>query len=515
MYKLIVADDEDNIREGMCSIVNWGELGFEVVRVCADGDEVLHYLQHGGEADALLTDIRMVNVSGLELARYAMENHPAMRVVFLSGYREFEYARTAAQYNVRHYLLKPTQLSEIYRVFGEIRRALDEAHALQDQARRRRLEIERALGAYLERIMGGVASGEDRRHAAQLMSGIGLDAEQSPGIMLRIQPTPGKEAVQDWPQLHGAIERCYARFMLDDTHDLRYMQTLSQGQSMIYFACAREPCTDVQALVRRDFANATSSISRLLGITPQFDVLATFTGTAPDPIGALREESETPGVWAGFEGGLSQVCRQLFAHIMREDPVGLQLDCDEIMATLQSRPAPVRLNAIIELVTGLREKVASTAADSLSAPDYAALYQAGNAAVQKAWLVQAVMDIQAGLHPHGHQEDIRIILRAKEYIDRCYGEPISLKDVAAFVYLSPAYFSRLFKQYTQENFTDYLTRMRVEKAKALLLEGSYKVYEVSERVGYRNEKYFFRIFKKYTGQTPFEYGKRLPKECRP
>jgi len=91
------------------------------------------------------------------------------------------------------------------------------------------------------------------------------------------------------------------------------------------------------------------------------------------------------------------------------------------------------------------------------------------------------------------------------YMKKHYNEDISLERVADRLFLNQTYFSRLFKQYIGNTFTDYLIELRMEKAKELLETGKYKAYEVSQLVGYRSEKYFFRIFKQYTGSSPAEY----------
>lgn len=98
-----------------------------------------------------------------------------------------------------------------------------------------------------------------------------------------------------------------------------------------------------------------------------------------------------------------------------------------------------------------------------------------------------------------------VIGNAKEYINNCYSKEIGLDDVAEFVQLSPAYFSRLFKQETGENFIDYLIKVRMEHGKRLLETTSYKTYEISQMVGYKKSKYFSKLFKKYSGYTATEY----------
>lgn len=94
---------------------------------------------------------------------------------------------------------------------------------------------------------------------------------------------------------------------------------------------------------------------------------------------------------------------------------------------------------------------------------------------------------------------------AKKYIENNYNKEICLDDVSRHVDLSTAYFSRLFKQQTGENFIDYLIKVRMEMGKTLLHETNLKTYQVGENVGYNNTKYFCKLFKNYTGYTPTEY----------
>lgn len=106
-------------------------------------------------------------------------------------------------------------------------------------------------------------------------------------------------------------------------------------------------------------------------------------------------------------------------------------------------------------------------------------------------------------------ESEKAIYKAKEYIARRYMSEIGLNDVAEKVGLSAAYFSRLFKQETGENFIDYLIKVRMEKAKKLFEETTAQAKEIGEKVGYKKGKYFGKLFKNYTGYTPTEYRARL------
>ncbi len=126
MYKVLIADDEPMIRAGLYYRNDWAAMGFEVAAMLEDGSDVLSFLERE-RADVLLTDICMYQVSGLETAAMIREKYPWMKVVLLSGYREFEYAREAMRLHVYEYLLKPIDYENLRAVFGRIRQELDEA----------------------------------------------------------------------------------------------------------------------------------------------------------------------------------------------------------------------------------------------------------------------------------------------------------------------------------------------------------------------------------------------------
>lgn len=124
MYRLIIADDEALIRAGLFYRNDWNAMGFEVTAMLEDGSDVLKFLEEQ-RVDVLLTDICMYQVSGLEVANVIREKYPWMKVVLLSGYREFEYAKEAMHCGVYEYLLKPIDYDKLKEVFAGIKKELD------------------------------------------------------------------------------------------------------------------------------------------------------------------------------------------------------------------------------------------------------------------------------------------------------------------------------------------------------------------------------------------------------
>ena len=128
IYTVIVADDEDELREAVCTMIPWEALGFHLVGSASNGLDALELVERM-EPDLLLTDIRMPFISGIELARQVREIRPAMHIAFLSGYDDFEYAKQAIQYNIISYMLKPLTMDGLAAELKSIHEKIDARYA--------------------------------------------------------------------------------------------------------------------------------------------------------------------------------------------------------------------------------------------------------------------------------------------------------------------------------------------------------------------------------------------------
>lgn len=124
MYQLIIVEDEDNIRQGLTHLFPWSEISFHVAADFNNGRDALAFLETN-QVDAILTDIRLPHIDGIELAHAIYESKRPISVVFLTGYRDFEYAQQAVRYGVRDLLLKPVKYNELIRSFLAIKERLD------------------------------------------------------------------------------------------------------------------------------------------------------------------------------------------------------------------------------------------------------------------------------------------------------------------------------------------------------------------------------------------------------
>ena len=124
LFSVIVVDDEESVRSGLSDLVDWNDFGFALVGSFEDGDSAIDYLS-SHNVDVVLTDIVMARRSGIDIAKYAAAFRPEMEVVILSGHDDFAYAQQAMEFRVRHYLLKPTDIGELRKIFLAIHNDLD------------------------------------------------------------------------------------------------------------------------------------------------------------------------------------------------------------------------------------------------------------------------------------------------------------------------------------------------------------------------------------------------------
>lgn len=124
MYRLLIVDDEPRIRNGLCNYFPWDEVGFEVAGEAENGVKALAFIQNQ-PVDVILCDIKMPVMSGIDLAKELFDRKSRIKIIFLSGHKEFEYAQKALVYGVKNYILKPTRHYELFEVFSALKLEMD------------------------------------------------------------------------------------------------------------------------------------------------------------------------------------------------------------------------------------------------------------------------------------------------------------------------------------------------------------------------------------------------------
>ena len=173
MYRLIIADDEENIRNGMANSLPWREWGYEVAAVCASGQEVLDRMADC-RPDVVLSDIRMPGMDGVELMQRLSREYPQVKIVILSGYSDFKYLNMSIRSHVAEYLLKPTDIDDFEETFRRLKAAMDHERLRRAQITE---SVLRHFHVWLTAMLGGVATPEDTDRFLPMLTEAGIDLD--------------------------------------------------------------------------------------------------------------------------------------------------------------------------------------------------------------------------------------------------------------------------------------------------------------------------------------------------
>ena len=215
LYTVVVADDEDELREAVCTMIPWEEYGFRLVGDASNGLDALQLVEKH-EPDLLLTDIRMPFISGIELARQVREVRPATNIAFLSGYDDFEYAKQAIQYNIISYMLKPLTMEGLGQELRIIRQKIDAQFAMFRQTAPRSDRPDLRAAVIMPMVLDDYAEPEGEAQAEEYARQCGLlrDAEDRPHYTVMVSALLGEDGSNcTTPSFVGPVDTLAAKYL--------------------------------------------------------------------------------------------------------------------------------------------------------------------------------------------------------------------------------------------------------------------------------------------------------------
>ncbi|MDO4649664.1 MAG: response regulator [Eubacteriales bacterium] len=520
MYRLVIVDDEQTIRNGMCHYIDWNSLGFEVVADFEDGKETLEYIKDH-PVDVIMTDIEMAEVTGIELARHVWENHLPQKVVILSGYREFEYARKAIEYNVEHYLLKPIRLDELNEVFGKIKGELDKQQKEKQEKSNREKELQEILPELQEQfwtalLVGGLPYNEKVLHKKALL-GLDFDADL-PCAVVNVQMEIQESASQNYYQQRDNRYNLLNNIFASGSREFQFYPVYISADTLKVVVTNNEPIQreDFEKRLGAVLEEKKNAVAVLLTLKIEMqveDIFANLSEMAKKCSTLQMHVKEESGEKVLLESQDQERLQQKYRLVMEliddSDFEGLEEIIENLFFEFRKFPLSVLQKILVDLFSMLSRKFMKMGDDLWKAVsgrvDYQRILKAADVAEEKKVCLEMMQEINQIVKGHQNQVSRNVIDRTVIYMKEHFGEDISLEVLADSYYLNPTYFSRMFRQYMGVTFTDYLVELRMKEAKRLLLLGKFKVYEVSQKVGYKSDKYFCRVFKQYTGQSPTEF----------
>ncbi|GHH97846.1 response regulator [Neobacillus kokaensis] len=523
MYKIIIVDDEKNIRDRLAQFFPWTEVGFKVAGTAENGTEALELIKQE-RPHAVLTDVLMPEMTGLELAKEAGKAFPDIKMVILSAYDDFKYAQDAIQYGVKGYLLKPLMKNDFYDCFTKLAEQIREDEEVKKASQQsEKWNAEEVM--LLDLIKGNNVNSYTNRWTSDSfrIAIISFERLFKEASTFSMRQRITEYAADFWNRYQTPI--------------------LFYGNSLILLI------SEPKFLTKK-------------ALMPDIKL---FIDSLGENLGSLFKDIQSFAVGVGNPAPFKEICRSyneaVYAYsykyfndyetvIFYEDlPISddkgnqkplqsFMLDHvknmeQQLMESMKTGEIAIVTNLVNGFFDELKRSGRLQIADirsscselmiilmftmkekgfSLSSIDHqqvlGRIYEIDSLKELKRWLTQMLEAISFDLLNKDERDLNRYVQMAKEYVKENYQERITLEDISQRLFLHQAYFSAIFKKETGQNFIDYINKVRVEKAAQLLRKTDYKIKVISDMVGFQSHSYFNKVFKNETGVTPVVFRRQ-------
>ena len=518
-YSVLVVEDEHDQRRALIDYVDWNSADFEVIGEAENGVEALELLETL-EPDLIITDIKMPMISGLELAARVRELRPATQIVILSGYDSFEYARTAINYNIISYLLKPLSPTEMVKELLVIHKRMDERFSAVSQPQSAgTMEQLRELSAdnFLLPLMLG--SNEEQPDDFELFNtarelGIITENCDNPRFCVLVTKFRNGEGIIKTEKSHADfLDSVFSRYFHSESfivYGRAVTLAVISGQGELS-NILELPLLEIVQTSKR-MLNSTCTI----GVSREFSSLSECSGAYFQAIAARRYTSDGAGevrfINDQERNGELEIDRAEKSASKLEQllKVGSDEGLEEFVNGLYESNTPENASLLVMQIITTVYRVASSASERSEVselfsanPIFSRITSYTSERVMKNDLINLCRQAR-GLISRSQRRDTEILCdRALQIIDERYSdENLSLKGVSNELCVSPNYLSALIKKHKKKNFVTLLTERRMKAAHEMLVCTNMKVLEISERCGYSDQHYFSYCFKRFYGDSP-------------
>ncbi len=543
MLSAMIVDDEKRTIDGILESINWSQYDIEDVKWAQNGKQALSKIEDK-HVDLVITDINMPRMNGIELAQHLWEKSPNTKVVFVTGYSDIDYIRSAFKYEAVDYIMKPINVKELR---AAIERSVDGIK--QDSLKKSYLnEIEQRLTANLSLMQDRFFKRlifNSTRNEARIMHDVEHLQLQLPfnaSYVVLVLLVNNFKYQDDWnnPML-------FSTALINITEEL-----ISKDSKGYCFENSEDEFVCILPLSSEEIntKNTQALSHRLQGICNEISThLENVLGVSLS-IGVGNEASDLTQLSSSFNKAKQTLSRRFFFpqnQILFDQNTDISVDHSYVSVdfnryqriydlTMQEDTLQV-LNIIEDLFNNINDNNKNihknqviVACHQIASAINSALLDSANAKAEKEddmlqifdtiqncltiskikeeLLAYARLHVGRNIEKNPSEQD-EIIATVKGYIEKNYTDPISLQVLANEVFICQSYLCLLFKQKTGTTLTNYISQLRVDRAKKMLQNTDKKLIDICYEVGFNDSKYFSRIFKKYTGLTPSEYRSQV------
>ena len=536
MYKVLLVDDETLIREAISENIQWEEMGFSFMGACENGKQAIEAIEKE-QPDLLLTDINMPFVDGMELTKFVYENYPDTKVIIISGFDEFEYAKNAVMYQVLEYILKPITPMEFSETLLRVKKMFDERKENQRDMKKIRSayvsNLPMVQGRYLHNLLNGTVDYsklQDKQEELRL----NLDANCYNTALVEgdnLEPFTSQYAnVKDELALF-AIYNITAELIASENCGIAF-QGIDEKTAILFMGDEEEM---LKLKIKQILPKIHQAVEEFLQIQVTIAVGKTVPRLEelPDSFAKTKSALEYKFMLGGNQTIEAEEYEEIRNSAKHVDIFEWASQIATTIRTNKIEEIAQRTEQFIEQVkTSYVNKNRSfvyvqnlvlSVINLLELPEELEeeIYGQERNFMKQIYECENLDEIELRLRGTfryicnlmSNQRDSygkRQAMMALEYIEKNYADStVSLNSVCTALAMSTSYFSSIFKNYTGETFIESLTKKRMEKAKILLEQGNLKTYEIAEAVGYSDAHYFSVAFKKMVGKTPTEYAREV------
>ena len=537
MLKVFLVEDEVVMRNGIKNNIPWEQEGFEFVGEASDG-ELAYPLIKREKPDILITDIRMPFMDGLELSRLVKKELPQIKIIILSGYNEFDYAKTAISIGVTDYLLKPISSAKLLEA---VKKVGDMIEKEQDNVRlmeRYEKEMEENILQEKHKLWGALAS--NRLSTIELLEKgqrLGMDFTASAYMVFLFKLMQEGDATGCSDELNRASEKVNSlsgtwkkvlsfdrspegwAFLIKGESETEVLETFAETKKELLNLVASYPKVEyfggLGSIVQRigDIQNSYKEAAR--AFSSRFFLDANQIADSAEMVPVHNEEDGKIDVSKMLSKKREhELVEKFFKNGTAEEVDSFLDELFQGIGEQNCKSLLYRQYVVMDLFFCATDFLGNLGIDTESLPEECRdinqiVEKAGNARSlrrQIGILFSETMLLRDG---HSKKKYSKLLEDAKTFIDENYKhDDMSLNMVAAQVNISPSYFSTIFSSEMGQTFVEYLTHVRLEKAKELLMCSNMRTAEIGYEVGYKDSHYFSYIFKKVVGCSPKEYRNR-------
>ena len=526
MIKVFIVDDELFLRKGLGILIEWDKLGFEI---CGYAENGIHAIKMINELkpDIIITDIKMPLMDGISLIKALREEHKSKaKFIIISEYDEFAYVKAALRYNVKAYILKPIDKVELINVLSEIRIEIDD-EITEEISRKEGLKAiaENTIkslinGNFDDEVIGRAQSFLDLKDCKDFRYVI-IETERS---SLLENKTSSKDLKI---KIKSLIEELLANGKNLNIVELEEVNGRSLKIGVII-------TSKIISKNHSDIKNVMDQLYKSILNRAKVKVKI-YIGTKVKTIERLQDAYDSALLVKSYGNMLDKNNIIYYEDIMNKPfkkDIGGNSNFDLILETIEDS----NLEGIEEITETIFDKFKNEFVDpkvinlSINYLFYQMLkiiskmsgditeilykYSLPKLDLSKLTLEQTKQKvIEFSIESSKNIKSLRmnqakgVLFKVEKYINENYDKSLTLKGIASIFFLNSAYLGQIFKREFGISFNEYLLKLRIEKAKEILLRTDMKIYEVSAIVGYKDVDYFVTNFEKLTKITPLQYRK--------